>query len=555
VRARFAATGAPYADASAARVVRSLDGYRTGWIAMRTDACRATRVRGEQSEHVLDLRVACLDRHRGELRALAQLLAGPVDADVVEHADAAASALPPLGACADVAALLQPGAEPSDAAARERRAALRERLGRLNAERRVSRYHLEPARALVADARAAGDGRVLAEALELLGDIELNNDELAAAEATLGEAVRRARQLGDVDLLVNAGLVLVTTIGASGISKSREALGIVRFLETFVVDAHDPALPVRLAVEKASGLLVVARHDQALPLLEAALARARPALGDDHGLTFQLQGLHAIALAHLDRNAEAIAEYDALVAAVTAAFGPLHPKAIAAKVERCSSLFDSAVVPSASKLDPDGFRRSAECYEQVLPEAEAMRPGPDRELVNHRGNHAMAVASLGDRARARTMYLAAYADIPADAWAEKWFIASDLARALGQLELALGEHAAALEHCERAGASTEGRHGSIVIATCIGDAQLGLGQADAALAGVEVLAVDVARIGAAGLGVDTAAIGAWRFTYARAVWAARRQAGRARTLAAEARREVAEADRAEVDAFLATLPR
>ena len=558
VTKRFAATAAPYAEASAARVVRALDGYGTAWVAMRTDACKATRVRGEQSEHVLDLRVACLEHHRGELRALVELFAGPIDAAVVEHADAAATALPPLGACADVAALLQPGAEPTDAAARQRRAELRERLGRLNAERRVSRYHtaLEPARALVADARAAGDARVLAEALELLGDLERNTDQLAAAEATLGEAVRRARQLGDIDLLINAGLDLVSTMAASGISKSREALGIIRFLEMLVADAHDPALPVRLALEKASGLLIVARHDLALPILEAALERARPTLGDDHGLTFQLQGLHAVALAHLDRNAEAIAEYDALIAAVSAALGPTHPNAVAAKVERCSSLFDSAIVPSSSKLDPDGFRRSAECYEQVLPEAEGMRPGPDRELINHRGNHAMAVASLGDRARARTIYLAAYADVPAEAWAEKWFISSDLARALGELELVLGEHAAALEHCERAGASTEGRHGTVVIATCIGMARLGLGQADAALAGLEAIAAEVASIGASGLGVDASAIGRWRFAYARALWAAKRQASRARTLAAEARTELGPGeDRAELDAWLANLPR
>jgi len=37
---------------------------------MRTEACRATRVRGDQSDRVLDLRNSCLDRRLGELRAM-----------------------------------------------------------------------------------------------------------------------------------------------------------------------------------------------------------------------------------------------------------------------------------------------------------------------------------------------------------------------------------------------------------------------------------------------------------------------------------------------------
>ena len=76
----FGKTGRPYAQDTFERVARVLDGYARGWVAMRRDACEATHVRGEQSEKLLDLRMQCLERRLGELRALTALLATRADA-------------------------------------------------------------------------------------------------------------------------------------------------------------------------------------------------------------------------------------------------------------------------------------------------------------------------------------------------------------------------------------------------------------------------------------------------------------------------------------------
>ena len=46
------------------------------WTSMRIESCRATRVRGTQSEHLLDLRSACLDRRRMQLTALLDVFVG-----------------------------------------------------------------------------------------------------------------------------------------------------------------------------------------------------------------------------------------------------------------------------------------------------------------------------------------------------------------------------------------------------------------------------------------------------------------------------------------------
>jgi tetratricopeptide (TPR) repeat protein len=69
-------------------VVGALDRYRDAWLGTARAACAATRVRGDQSEKVLDTRMACLDRGRKALGELTRmfvdgnrdLLNAPVDA-------------------------------------------------------------------------------------------------------------------------------------------------------------------------------------------------------------------------------------------------------------------------------------------------------------------------------------------------------------------------------------------------------------------------------------------------------------------------------------------
>src|SRR5690606_35074362 len=67
-------------------------------------ACEATRLRGEQSEAILDLRMACLDRRLHEVEVVTATLAN-ADAGVVENAVVAVNALGWLGACSDLGAL------------------------------------------------------------------------------------------------------------------------------------------------------------------------------------------------------------------------------------------------------------------------------------------------------------------------------------------------------------------------------------------------------------------------------------------------------------------
>ncbi|MCY1008361.1 hypothetical protein OV079_22950 [Nannocystis pusilla] len=127
VHAALLATGRAHARATADRVVATLDAWTAAWLAAHADACRATHVRHEQSQALLDLRMTCLDERRRELAALTDLLVrtGP---DVEGRAVQAAAALTPVQRCSDPAALAAPAAPPADPAALAQIHAVRQQL-------------------------------------------------------------------------------------------------------------------------------------------------------------------------------------------------------------------------------------------------------------------------------------------------------------------------------------------------------------------------------------------------------------------------------------------
>src|SRR5207237_4984500 len=99
VGSAFQASRKSFAADAFRGVQRELGAYASAWTAMHTEACQATRLRGEQSDELLARRMICLDQRLGEMRALTALFAR-ADAQVVQTSVEAASALPGLEACA-----------------------------------------------------------------------------------------------------------------------------------------------------------------------------------------------------------------------------------------------------------------------------------------------------------------------------------------------------------------------------------------------------------------------------------------------------------------------
>ncbi|HMY20329.1 MAG TPA: serine/threonine-protein kinase, partial [Polyangium sp.] len=89
----FGETKLVYADSAATTVNTALDRFAKRWTDAHAETCRATRVYHEQSEEVMDLRMACLDRRRIEFRIMTERLLTP-NAATVEKAAEAAHLLP-----------------------------------------------------------------------------------------------------------------------------------------------------------------------------------------------------------------------------------------------------------------------------------------------------------------------------------------------------------------------------------------------------------------------------------------------------------------------------
>ncbi len=206
----FAATGIKSAAATSARLGRKLDDYAATWASAHREACVATRVRGEQTEEMMALRMACLERRRAELAATVEILEH-ADENLLESASRIPANLTAVEDCADATALAAPVPLPRDAAAREKIAAARSQIARADTFLRAQR--LDQARAAIASAleAAAAIGWVplLAETHQTAGWVELHQLHLDEAEKEFNAAAVAAEQSRHDSARVEAYLGLV----------------------------------------------------------------------------------------------------------------------------------------------------------------------------------------------------------------------------------------------------------------------------------------------------------------------------------------------------------
>jgi tetratricopeptide (TPR) repeat protein len=184
VRASFLATNISYGPTTFESATKALDRFTAAWRAMYVEACEATRLRGDQSEELLDLRMQCLDERRAALAALTDLFSH-ADAEVVEHARQAADNLGGVQQCADATALRAPIRPPTDATTRSRVDEVRNRLAAVQALKDAGKYDqaLALMPELVTRARGMHYLPLEAEALELQGEVQELKSQPAADES------------------------------------------------------------------------------------------------------------------------------------------------------------------------------------------------------------------------------------------------------------------------------------------------------------------------------------------------------------------------------------
>ncbi len=214
LRTAFAGSHKPYAADALAAVTRTFDRYGRDWVAMRTDACEATRVRGEQSAGLLDARMQCLEDRRGELQALVGALGHGDDAAIAASARAGET-LVPLSLCADARALSQRGPPPPPGAARDALGRVRPKITALRSQFQTGHFPeaLTAALALEPEVRALTYRPVQAEALLLMARVADEAAQLDRARGWYNEAAWAAEAGRDDRSAADARIRLYDLVG------------------------------------------------------------------------------------------------------------------------------------------------------------------------------------------------------------------------------------------------------------------------------------------------------------------------------------------------------
>ncbi|MHB8878816.1 MAG: tetratricopeptide repeat protein, partial [Myxococcaceae bacterium] len=356
------ATGRANAEEVWQLVEHGLDGYWQAWAANRTEACEATRVRGEQSDQMLGLRMACLDRRRGEAKALIDLFRN-ADLDVVANAPEAVNALTGPKSCADVEALMAQVRPPEDPGVREELEQVRSALGEAKARFDAGKYEeaLARSREVVAGARALAYRPAIAEALLLLGRVEEHAGNLGQAEQALLEAISTAESSGHDEVTAQAATHLVLVLGARQ-ARYAEAHAWGGLAEGAISRiGGSERLLSRLLQTRGLVLYAEGRLPEAVEHHRRALALREKLEPDSLNLAESLNDLGAALRGH-GKPAEAFIAFDRALGILARKLGPESDRVAAARngvgnVCMLEGRFDDALA---------AYRQSLATFEKIL---------------------------------------------------------------------------------------------------------------------------------------------------------------------------------------------
>ncbi|PCC73795.1 serine/threonine-protein kinase [Nannocystis exedens] len=248
LRQALRATGAAGADDVARRVEARLDAYVAAWIAMHTEACEATHVRGEQSPQLLDRRMECLSLRRTEVDVLVQGLHA-ADAAMLDRAVQATMNLGRLDRCADAEALLATLPPPDDPAQAARVADVRAKLARVRVRGNLGQFEASRSLAdeILQEAIALGYRPLHAEVLARHAQLLEYAGDAAGAEKAMLDAYFMAGAVKHDEVQADAALALTFIYGVE----------LARYDDAMLWDRHAAMLLERIG---ARPLLQITRH-------------------------------------------------------------------------------------------------------------------------------------------------------------------------------------------------------------------------------------------------------------------------------------------------------
>ncbi len=325
VAAALLRTGAPYAGTTWREVESTFDRYAERWESMHVGVCEATRIRGDQSEEVMDLRMACLDQRLHALDGLATTFAS-ADRAILQQAVVAAQDLPSIAGCGDVAALTSP-LRPPNPGTKIAVEGVRRELAMLDERRSAGATEpaLPAARKLLAQATALGYRPLEAEVLTLVGRLERDGDDFSGARVAFersvlaGEAGRHDRQV------VTALIELIGLVG-KGLGKPQDVPAIRERASALLerID-HPPMLEAQLLQAGGEHDISIGELAAAERNLSAGLALSERLYGrDDLHLVTPLRALAKLELSR-EHGKEARELLDRVLAIQLRVLGADHP--------------------------------------------------------------------------------------------------------------------------------------------------------------------------------------------------------------------------------------
>jgi tetratricopeptide (TPR) repeat protein/tRNA A-37 threonylcarbamoyl transferase component Bud32 len=417
-----------------------VDPYVRAWREMHLDACRATRVRGAQSDTMLDLRMRCLDRRLAELGDGLALIAGATTPAALDRSIVGISELTPLDGCADATALAAAAPPPEQPAVRAKAETIAEVVQRVRARAHAGQLDglTADAERAVADARALGHLPTLASALVALARVELATGD-DGASSTLRELTQVAARAHDDRDEAFGWTKLIVIVGTDE-GKRDEANALVAAANTAVLRAGDP-VDLRAQLLYAEGqLLDDGPHArEGLTALDDARARLERAGATDP--TSSLAPLYAdivfetaSAKGHAGDTEGAVATYHRAIELDRTLFGPdtddeayaWHDLGeylrIAGRLEESAAAFRTAIRIREARLgasinlarsdvglattlfDGKHYAEALELYSRALRMERALLRPDDPQIVGVMTGYALALSRAGRADEAAKVY-------------------------------------------------------------------------------------------------------------------------------------------------------
>ncbi len=327
LRQAFLGTHRPYAQDTFERVRHALDRRAQQWVVMRTEACQATRVKGEQSEQLLDRRMQCLDRRLSEMSALLALLLSKADGPLVDKAVGAVAGLALLSRCGDTEALLAAIAPPADPKVWAQVNAQRIRLDEARAMEKAGIY--QAGLTLAADIAAVTEkipyAPLQAEVLFAHASLLSKSGQNSRAAEILKQALGTAADAKDDFLLARITTMLVFVIG-NDLRQFDQALAYGVSAQAAVRRAgNDPML--RVGILNSLGVVYnrKGQYPQAQRYLEQMLELLKSIYSSQHPEMARAYNNLGIALWRNGKLSESIQAYEFALEVWRESLGPSHP--------------------------------------------------------------------------------------------------------------------------------------------------------------------------------------------------------------------------------------